>query len=157
MRLPTFRSLVLSAALLKPVDPAIQETQEMPVFISYLNKTPSDNEQTAGEKPDNRRAGSGRDHRSDHEKWDDSNEKRDPDSCIKQNPGGHRRYSQHDRRIERDAEQAQLPQAERQDDGENDDRDPKYVSHAIALIAMIGGIGRQLSFEKVVHVASTEK
>jgi hypothetical protein len=88
------------------------------------------------------------DHGGDHKKRDDSSEENEPNSCIKQNPGGYRRYGEHDRRIERNAEQAQPPQAERQDDGKKDDRNTKYVGYAIALIAMIAGIAVSCCLKK---------
>ena len=118
---------------------------------------PADNEQADGNKPHDRGAGMASDHGSDRKKRDYSNEKSEPNSCIKQDPGGYRREGQHDRRIEWNAEQAQPPQTERQNNGKKDDRDAKYMSYTIALIAMITGIGCQLPSEKVVHVACAER
>lgn len=52
---------------------------------------PADNEQADGNKPHDRGAGMASDHGSDRKKRDYSNEKSEPNSCIKQDPGGYRR------------------------------------------------------------------
>jgi hypothetical protein len=85
--------------------------RKVPDFIGFASIPLTDNDRLTATS--HMTVGLASDHGSDRKKRDYSNEKSEPNSCIKQDPGGYRREGQHDRRIEWNAEQAQPPQTRR--------------------------------------------